>query len=638
MDFPSSYYSLLFLVVGLLSFFSSWFSFRQANIRERYLGGLLVFAGLWSILFGISLITPDVETKFNLAVIYYFCAQIIPILLFSFSIRLITEMTPAWVRFEKLLFLIPLVNFVISATNRFHNLIWTGYTQSPVGDNIIKFIHSQYYWFGILGIIYIVLFADVFLIAYAAFKPKPILPRSILCLIFASVVLPWLNNFFYQILRYQPMPGVDLTALIFVASGTMISFAMTENLIYDLNKKNTEHELAISRLRMEQNQRLYLEHDLALSHRLSIENLANHSRDLQAFYDLIIIGEVAKTEAEVIQQSIVKIKKIVNCDLILYYSLQNNGKLRLKSFSGTSAKSAIKTIDASEDWLPNVQELRIDQNLTGQLELPEFLNNGTFINGLFQWVVAGKQPKALIVALRSNARDFYTENTITLFSALVNGVGVILENEVIREHIIAEATNEERLRIARNMHDSIAQLLNGMLLTIDTILTTGKDTPSIKFSLIKMRDSLTQGIREMRLFLYESREQANEAVDFPTLITTRTKYVEAHSGMDVVLNLQKTKRYPHFWNTHLYMISNEALNNALLHSKARQVDINFFQKDDDFILEICDDGTGIEGGKILSAGYGMKNIEERCKLLKADLEIVSNIPQGTIIRVSIKGK
>lgn len=617
---------------------SSWSAFRQKNSREHFLGLFLIFAGVWAISQGTSILNPNIDTKFNLAVVYYFCAEVIPIMLFSFSLRLVKEATPNWVLFERSLLALPIINLVIASTNTYHNLLWTGYTMSPIGNGIIIFEHGQYFSSVFIPYTYALLAADIFLIVYAAIKPRPIIPRGILWLIVAAVIVPWASNFLYQILGYRLFPGVELTALFFVVSGVMVNFAMTENLIFDLNKKNTEYESAISRLRIEQNQRLHIEKDLARSHLVSTEALANHSRDLQAFYELIIIGEDAKSEAEVIQQSIVKIKKIIKCDLILYYSLQQNGKLRLKSFTGTSAKTADKVIEATVAWLPKPHEMRIDQNLKDEFELPEFLHNGNFSFGLAQWVITEKQPTAIIFALRSDQKDFFTENTIALFSAMVNGIGVILENEVIREQIIAEATNEERLRIARNMHDSIAQLLNGMLLTIDTILTTGKDTPSIKFSLIKMKDSLSQGIREMRLFLYESREQANEAVDFPTLLVTRTQYVESHSGMDVVLNLEQTKRYPATWNTHLYMIANEALNNALLHAKASQVVINFYEKEGDHILEICDDGTGIPVGKIPTTGFGMKNIEERCKILNAELEIVPNIPQGTIIRVSIHGR
>jgi len=575
-----------------------------------------------------SLSTPRISFSITYwwASIFYIAIQLVPVFFLSFVLRLIRFGKP-WVRFlERALYSLPVLTLILLATNDLHNLVWL--EANPV--------NSKPFW-----LIYylsngLILTASIGFLFLGYYREKFSHRRKTIRIIIFAILIPWIGRAIYLGLDRREFPETNIAPFFFAASAILMLVTLLDDATNVQRAKVNEAAQTIHQLQAEQNQRLRLERELTSPQLLPLKILKDRTLDLQSFYDLVLISEKAKSEDEIIQQALHKIKKVVGSDLILFYAIGEGDSLELKSYTGSSVGKLPQKISASAEWIPSLDELRIDQISAQDENPPVIFQSGVFLFGLSHWVAVDQKPKGLIVALRMNESHFFSENAIILFSAIVNGVSVILENEKIREQIIAEATNEERMRIARDMHDSIAQLLNGMLLTIDTILNTNKDTPSIKFSLIKMKDSLNQGIREMRLFFYESRERKNDTLDFPTLIRTRIQYVESHSGMDVSLNLKKTSGYPPAWNTHLYMISNEALNNALLHSKANQVEINFFEKAGAWVLEIIDDGFGFTSKNQNSKGYGMKNIEERCRLINADFQIASNRPQGTIVRVSMK--
>lgn len=631
MEFSNSFYPLIFFICGLISFYLAYSAFKLTEVHHKLLGVMIAIVGISSLSAGLSIPRISFSITYIWASFFYLAIELIPILLFSFILHL-TGVQDRWIHhLSKILYLWPLTTLVLLMTNNYHNLIWI-----ESGPSAFKQFWFLYYLLNGL-----ILTASIPLLFLGYYREKRVWRKKTLLSVFLAVLVPWIGRAIVLGVDKRVFPETSLVPLFFGISGVIILIVILQDSANQQREKIEAAAETIEQFRAEQNQRMLLEQELTSSQILPIKILKDRTLNLQSFYDLVLIGEKGKSEEEVIQQSIQKIKKVVGCDLILFYSFGESGKLELKTYSGSSVSKLPKEMDTSSSWLPKFDELRIDQ-ITTQDEpfqkekFPEIFQSGVFSYGLSNWVTVDDHPRGMIIALRVKESHFFSENAIMLFVAMVNGVSVILENEKIRAQIIAEATNEERVRIARDMHDSIAQLLNGMLLTIDTILTTNKDTPSIKFSLIKMKDSLSQGIREMRLFFYESRERESDTLDFPTLIRTRIQYVEAHSGMGVTLNIKKTGGYPPAWNTHLYMISNEALNNALLHSKANQVEINFYEDADDCVLEIMDDGFGINGKTQNSKGYGMKNIEERCKLINADLLISANKPQGTIVKIILR--
>ena len=83
-------------------------------------------------------------------------------------------------------------------------------------------------------------------------------------------------------------------------------------------------------------------------------------------------------------------------------------------------------------------------------------------------------------------------------------------------------------------------------------------------------------------------------------------------------------------------VVNEALSNAVRHSRANQVNISAKMQGDRLIVHVVDNGTGLS--KQIEAGYGLRNMRDRARLLGGELEVSSLNGKGTTVRLDIPWK
>jgi two-component system sensor histidine kinase UhpB len=83
----------------------------------------------------------------------------------------------------------------------------------------------------------------------------------------------------------------------------------------------------------------------------------------------------------------------------------------------------------------------------------------------------------------------------------------------------------------------------------------------------------------------------------------------------------------------IYRVAQEALTNALRHSQAEQVTVSLRQQDANIVLEVTDDGPGLEDG--LVEGSGIAGMRERAMLVGADLQITAGAGKGVAVRLSV---
>jgi signal transduction histidine kinase len=138
----------------------------------------------------------------------------------------------------------------------------------------------------------------------------------------------------------------------------------------------------------------------------------------------------------------------------------------------------------------------------------------------------------------------------------------------------------------------------------------------------------------MRLLVYELRPQALRREGLIGALEQRLEAVERRAGIDARLVVDLELEIPAELEVQLLHISQEALNNALKHSKASEVVLSLRVDEDNLILEIEDNGQGFDQefarGK---GGMGLTNMAERVEKIEAKLTIQSTPDHGTTIRV-----
>jgi PAS domain S-box-containing protein len=205
---------------------------------------------------------------------------------------------------------------------------------------------------------------------------------------------------------------------------------------------------------------------------------------------------------------------------------------------------------------------------------------------------------------------------------------------------VAEAIDEERLRIAREIHDGVAQDLASLRLKLSLWRDwIGSDNDRMQVELDQTQDILDAAIEEIRRSIYALRPVALDDVGLiPALQRYIADFKEQH---DINIHLQidiPKARIPAALELPLFRIFQEALNNIAKHAGASFAWVNLALEGDEAVsLTIRDNGRGFELTtleKLKLAGHlGLKQMRERIKKAGGELTLTSQPDQGTQIRV-----
>lgn len=199
------------------------------------------------------------------------------------------------------------------------------------------------------------------------------------------------------------------------------------------------------------------------------------------------------------------------------------------------------------------------------------------------------------------------------------------------------ATAKERNRLARELHDSVAQTLYGLTLQAEAAarkLNAGQTDEAAGY-LREIRDSAQQTLQETRLLIFELRQPILEQEGLASALHNRLEAVESRSGLKTQIQLQELGQVRAEVEEGLYGIANEALNNILKHARATFVKVLLKKEKGHLVLEIQDNGVGFDPPSTVSrGGLGLKGMRERAEQLGGTVNLQSNT-NGTTIRVEV---
>lgn len=209
-------------------------------------------------------------------------------------------------------------------------------------------------------------------------------------------------------------------------------------------------------------------------------------------------------------------------------------------------------------------------------------------------------------------------------------------NAQLTEKARYTAIMEERQRLARDLHDAVSQQLFAISMTATAVGRTFSkdiDKASRQIHLIEEMASVAQS--EMRALLLhlrpvhlEGKRLAQGLRDLMKELQTKVQ-VEISLEMDEELQLQKGIE------DHLFRIVQEALSNALRHSKAAKLEIKLIVLGDSVRLTVRDNGVGFVLDETKHASYGLVSIRERVTELGGFLNIVTAPGMGTRLEIRI---
>jgi signal transduction histidine kinase len=200
------------------------------------------------------------------------------------------------------------------------------------------------------------------------------------------------------------------------------------------------------------------------------------------------------------------------------------------------------------------------------------------------------------------------------------------------------AIANERNRLARDLHDSVAQTLYGLTLQAEAAsrkLGLG-NLEIVDEYLREIRQNARQTLQEIRLLIFELSPPILQEAGLAAALKARLETVESRSGIQIKTDFPPMGRFPIRTETGLFRIAQEALNNALKHAQASQVQVTLKQDQDtgNLVLAISDNGTGFDT-QMRSGGVGLRGMRARADELNGKLWIESEPGQGTRVSVEV---
>jgi signal transduction histidine kinase len=242
---------------------------------------------------------------------------------------------------------------------------------------------------------------------------------------------------------------------------------------------------------------------------------------------------------------------------------------------------------------------------------------GAEVSALVVPLVAGVRTVGLI-AMETDTAGAYPPLLVREVVAVAAPAALRLEAALLFDEVRSLATSEERQRLAREIHDGVAQELVMVGYGIDNAIAALPDTDQAVQELRLLRSEVTRVITELRLSLFELRSEVDRYGGVGAAIGDYARTVGSSAGLRVHLSLnESTARLPAATEAELLRIAQEAITNARKHAGAEnlwvtcEVDPPYAQ------IEVSDDGHGI-GDQPVEGRYGLAIMAERAERIRAD--------------------
>ncbi|MGI6142423.1 MAG: sensor histidine kinase [bacterium] len=252
------------------------------------------------------------------------------------------------------------------------------------------------------------------------------------------------------------------------------------------------------------------------------------------------------------------------------------------------------------------------------------------------------------------------EETVNKAERLVSQVGVVmdylegslgdlsqqLEGVQQRQQLavgIIKAQEEERRRVAREIHDGPAQSLANLVFRIELCekLLAGKRLPELQGELAELKGLIKGGLQEVRKIIFDLRPMALDDLGLVPALRRYLEGLEEREGLGVYLAvLGEEVRLASAVEVGLFRIIQEALHNVIKHARAASARVTLTYGKEQLLLSVKDDGLGFdlkeaedrsrEGGH-----FGLISMRERAELLGGQFEVISAPGQGTRIVVAV---
>jgi signal transduction histidine kinase/ligand-binding sensor domain-containing protein len=199
---------------------------------------------------------------------------------------------------------------------------------------------------------------------------------------------------------------------------------------------------------------------------------------------------------------------------------------------------------------------------------------------------------------------------------------------------------EERTRLAREIHDTLAQGFVGISSQLDAVAQSMSEEASPARTYLDLaRRMARHSLTEARRSVMDLRSSALDGQDLAQAIESGTKQLTAGSGVEISVEVSgPVKQLPQEMEQHLLRIAQEAVTNTLKHAHAKHIWVKLHLEAKRLFLRIVDNGRGFDQqGAFASRGghFGLLGMRERAERLGGELKLASHPGEGTEVQVTV---
>ena len=199
------------------------------------------------------------------------------------------------------------------------------------------------------------------------------------------------------------------------------------------------------------------------------------------------------------------------------------------------------------------------------------------------------------------------------------------------------AVSQERNRLARDLHDTLAHSLSGASVQLEAVQALWDVNADAARRMLDQATATTRnGLTEARRALQALRAKPLEDLGLALAISTLAESVAARTGLKLDLDVHNHLDHlaPEVEQC-IYRVAQEALTNVTRHADARSLRVALARDNGPLTLTIADDGRGFDPAAVNGTHYGLKGLRERAEMIGATLEVGSQPQQGTTVHLML---
>ncbi len=208
------------------------------------------------------------------------------------------------------------------------------------------------------------------------------------------------------------------------------------------------------------------------------------------------------------------------------------------------------------------------------------------------------------------------------------------QDELLFSTILAQ--EEERKRIAKDLHDEIGSKLNVIFLYLHRLKKGAPEQPRLHTTVDEIHNLVDTTIATSRRISHDLLPPTLEKFGLIQAIEELCEYYQRTGAIDMQFEIveQKIETVPKIVALNLFRILQELISNTMKYANARHINIKLWLKPSQVQIEYRDDGQGFDvTEKANQKGLGMNNIESRMKMIDGQYELQSAPSQGIFVRL-----